>query len=376
MDEASSTMERLDLDEAPYPPTVPEAPTDNMPRVHSPRPQQPRRSTEPPTVLLSSEGSVIGTLPLCQQRNRSPYSRSHLRSRSGNGNLSAPQMARARSLPSVTGHSSFSFISSPTLSPASPLRSPARMRSPNRPPPEESYPPSTGPNLFDIDPISEDSELDLTPRANYHDRSTQSSPLHATFPRIRRRPASPLSQTSPSNSYSFLGATTSSPTPTSTSFPSSPRLAPTRYNEPFPGSSVPSFSFSAPYSTSIPTSASSSSIASSVPSTPSSTRSRSPSISSLETIPDSPDAEAAALLADAEDRVRIAQLKAAADAADKKAALRRGSFNVDVAGRWGSPGAGGTSGLGGMNGRDKRKRWSVCGAERRGDLDLETIWED
>ena len=25
---------------------------------------------------------------------------------------------------------------------------------------------------------------------------------------------------------------------------------------------------------------------------------------------------------------------------------------------------------------DKRKRWSVCGAERRGDLDLETIWED
>ena len=26
--------------------------------------------------------------------------------------------------------------------------------------------------------------------------------------------------------------------------------------------------------------------------------------------------------------------------------------------------------------RDKRKRWSVCGAERRGDLDLETIWED
>jgi hypothetical protein len=31
-----------------------------------------------------------------------------------------------------------------------------------------------------------------------------------------------------------------------------------------------------------------------------------------------------------------------------------------------------------MRGRstEKRKRWSVCGAERRGDLDLETIWED
>ena len=26
--------------------------------------------------------------------------------------------------------------------------------------------------------------------------------------------------------------------------------------------------------------------------------------------------------------------------------------------------------------RDKRKRWSVCGAESRRDLDLETIWED
>jgi len=25
---------------------------------------------------------------------------------------------------------------------------------------------------------------------------------------------------------------------------------------------------------------------------------------------------------------------------------------------------------------DKRKRWSVCGGEKRGDLDLETIWEE
>jgi len=30
----------------------------------------------------------------------------------------------------------------------------------------------------------------------------------------------------------------------------------------------------------------------------------------------------------------------------------------------------------GFGSRDKRKRWSVCGAERRQDLDLETIWED
>ena len=92
-------------------------------------------------------------------------------------------------------------------------------------------------------------------------------------------------------------------------------------------------------------------------------RSRSPSISSLETIPDSPDAEEAALEAD-----RIAQLKAAAEAAengDSEESKGRGSLDVPVRGR--------TLGIGT---RDKRKRWSVCGAERRGDLDLETIWED
>src|SRR5208282_3426078 len=100
---------------------------------------------------------------------------------------------------------------------------------------------------------------------------------------------------------------------------------------------------------------------SSVPSTPTSARSRSPSISSLETIPDSPDAEEAALEAE-----RIAQLKAAADAADGGESKDKvGAVDVPVRGRTLSFGS-----------RDKRKRWSVCGAERRGDLDLETIWED
>ena len=37
---------------------------------------------------------------------------------------------------------------------------------------------------------------------------------------------------------------------------------------------------------------------------------------------------------------------------------------------------GGGRGFGFTRGRSERKRWSVCGAERRGDLDLETIWED
>jgi hypothetical protein len=83
----------------------------------------------------------------------------------------------------------------------------------------------------------------------------------------------------------------------------------------------------------------------------------------LETIPDSPDAEEAALEAE-----RIAQLKAAADAADggdSFDAKGRGSLDLPARGRTMSFGS-----------RDKRKRWSVCGAERRGDLDLETIWED
>ena len=59
----------------------------------------------------------------------------------------------------------------------------------------------------------------------------------------------------------------------------------------------------------------------------------------------------------------IARLKAAADKEEEseEGARRRLSMSPDT----------------GMKiGRDKRKRWSVCGAERRGDLDLETIWED
>lgn len=101
-------------------------------------------------------------------------------------------------------------------------------------------------------------------------------------------------------------------------------------------------------------------------------RSRSPSISSLETIPDTPDAEEAAIEA-----YRLALLRAGADETEGDEAameLKRRAESVDggvARGRTMTAGALGT-GLG----RDKRKRWSVCGGERRGDLDLETIWED
>lgn len=147
-----------------------------------------------------------------------------------------------------------------------------------------------------------------------------------------RRPSSPLRW----GSSSSANAAPSTPT----SITSSPSL---KSYDTFP----PNYAFSAVFPTS-------------VPSTPTSARSRSPSISSLETIPDSPDAEKAAL-----EEEKLEQLRAAAEAAD--GAGSDGKKNVDV------PARGRTLGLGP---RDKRKRWSVCGAERRQDLDLETIWED
>lgn len=101
-----------------------------------------------------------------------------------------------------------------------------------------------------------------------------------------------------------------------------------------------------------------------IPSTPTSARSRSPSISSLETIPDSPDAEEAALEAE-----RNAQHKAAADAMEGNGKTdQKNNPETMALGRGRMPGL--------VYGRDKRKRWSVCGAERRGDLNLDTIWED
>ena len=77
-------------------------------------------------------------------------------------------------------------------------------------------------------------------------------------------------------------------------------------------------------------------------------------MSSLETIEDSPDAEAEA--------EQLAKLRAAADQEEQ---------NDDVTRRR----AGTDAGLRPSVRGDKRKRWSVCGAEGRGDLNLETIWE-
>jgi hypothetical protein len=205
---------------------------------------------------------------------------------------------------------------------------------------DEVFPGSPNRALKDISETGSSSSEGNTPRASERSSSPLGLPYSGSVPR-RRRPSSPLRHGSQQNPP----ATAATPT-TPNSATSSPLYQASRF-ESFLGTNSYTGAFSYPGSFA----------SSSVPSTPTSARSRSPSISSLETIPDSPDAEMAALEAD-----RIAQLKAAADAADGAEVV------VEVA----TP-RGRTLGLGS---RDKRKRWSVCGAERRGDLNLDTIWED
>ncbi|GME48108.1 hypothetical protein GTA08_BOTSDO01527 [Neofusicoccum parvum] len=295
---------------------------EDLPQMRSNRPETPRRSTDPsPSPLLPAHTSP-------QMRNRSPYARPHLRSTS----LSAPIMTRAHSSP--TPMSPTSHLGIPR--PSSPMRSPARVRASLKF--DESYPPPSASSVSDIGIISEEQELSVAPRRSL-DSSTPLS-MHAGngFGRQRRRPMSPLH----SSNSSVTGSTPSTPSQPS------PTLSATKFNEPFP----PNVNVNYPSSYS----------SSSMPSTPTSVRSRSPSISSLETIEDSPDAEEAAIEAD-----KIAKMEAAAKAAERGSeGIRRSSLDVPRARPMGFS----------MNSRDKRKRWSVCGAEKRGDLDLETIWED
>jgi hypothetical protein len=318
-------------------------PDDKLLEMRQPRPHTPQHSADGGNPYLQ-------TSQYQPPRNRSPYSRpSTLRPQSSSSSLSAPPMARAHSSPTFT---SPQFIFPPTARSQSPLRSPKRVRSPFRPTLEEPYPVSSASgsalSITDIESISEDAELDITPRPVAPIPLEPSPILSAhhgnTFPRTRRRPASPLHQVS-----SALSTPTSTSTSTSTSsFGShSPLLSATRFNEAFPSD--------LPYTRSFSSSSFSSVHSASVPSTPTSARSRSPSISSLETIPDTPDAEEAAIEAE-----RIERLKRATEGGTDT--LRRGSLDGER-GR-------------GFGARDKRKRWSVCGAEKRSDLNLETIWED
>ncbi|QIW96132.1 hypothetical protein AMS68_001650 [Peltaster fructicola] len=323
------------------------------------RPYSLRSSTNPSPAMMLQD--YFADASARQQpkasRNRSPYSRSHLRSRSS-GSALAPVMIRAHSMPAVHSLRAYDLSGAATppsgsLSPNltashSPQRSPARVRSPFKTDDSGYFQLPRSPHWFEtssggpIESIQEDSELDLTPRnsAAFVSASPAQPPaiLSSRTGSMRRRPASPL--------YSVAAA---SPRLAPTSSPAdanqeSPALAPAK----LPETSQTTFQLHHYASTSS---------FSSISSTPSSVRSRSPSISSLETIEDAPDAEFEAIEADRLWRLQLSEKGERGEDAGDDTARRKG--------------------FGFSRGRNsERKRWSVCGGERRADLDLETIWED
>lgn len=343
-------------------------PAEDMDALPKLRPDAARSTTEPsPAALLQSYfSSPPAARPVSSHRNRSPYARPHLRSRSSGSSLAAPPMTRAHSLPTVKSNdfdiTSASPPSGPSLSSSPAHRSPARVRSPFKPGHEEGYmAPPRSPSWYDssatsagaIEIIQEDSELDITPR---QPPTAASSASFSRSGSLRRRPASPLH--SFANVPSIVqAAPTSFPAnvidqnanintnPSSTS--SSPSLGPQKYNEAFPsGLSLHHYASTSSFS--------------SISSTPSSVRSRSPSISSLDTIEDVPDLESEAIEEESQ------RLKLIAESDEEDEGPRRRSLDVP---------RGFGFGRNGGSGRE-RKRWSICGGERRADLDLETIWED
>lgn len=310
--------------------------------VHQPRPLTPSCDSDPRTTAPTSDYTAVpatsssfsSSVNQTRQRNRSPFSRTaHLHSRSS---TTTATMARAQSLPPRSTSPFSPSLSSGRLSPLprSPKRSGSPFRSISR---ESEQSTTTSPFLFDgFEDIPEDGELDLsTPSTDrsftpaYH---TSLKPSRSLSGR-RQRPTSPVS--------GQLTTSASSPALSSAS---------ARYNETFPG-----LHHYGSYSS-----------ISSMPSTPSSNRSRSPSISSLETIEDVPDLEYQAIEAE-----RLAKIKASSATTDDvdeqdEEPQRRSSLEIP-----------GQRPVGfGFGRQNQRKRWSVCGAERRADLDLETIWED
>jgi hypothetical protein len=300
--------------------------TASLSSIESPDPQKKppniRRSTEPLPSSPSSPSWVTNASSLpYRPRTTSPLSGSHSRSRSSV--TLAPPMSRTQSMPGVNGAGHILY--SPQMRPASPSGSPSRVR-PARKSADEAFPPTSPVRMSVLEPERRVTERNSSPNLGVTSQTTISR---------HRRPSSPLRHLAHASTGSLPA-----------------------------GPSTPSSIASSPSYRSYDTFASSYGIAlSSVPSTPTSARSRSPSISSLETIPDSPDAEEAAMEAE-----RIARLQAVeeeSEGSDSSDSKGRNSLDVPSRGRTLSFGS-----------RDKRKRWSVCGAERRGDLDLETIWED
>ncbi|KAK0288960.1 hypothetical protein LTR35_003361 [Friedmanniomyces endolithicus] len=404
MDSPTDSLSSLSLeaklpDSVRHLPLAPKQPH-KMKTVSDPTPHSatdPSPSSLMDTYFANTHHQQQPTGPTSSHRNRSPYNRSHLRSRSGNAALlSAPAMTRAHSMPNPhisrsvlaenstdtgTNSGSPSTNAPPSqAAPRSPMRTPARVRSPFRedgcyapPPPPRSPGFATG---GAIESIQEDSELD-TSTLGHHDTlgPLPQVPAMASFSRsgsLRRRSASPLHSltqapptTASTNMYS------DSHTMYSSSATSSPSLGPQRFTESYP---------------TLHHYGSTSSFASSVPSTPTSvrSRSRSPSISSLDTLDEAPDMESEALEADQLERLKLAaerqeRMERGEDLGEEEGTQgggvrRRSSLDTDGGARR-SVGFGFARTSGGAGNRE-RKRWSICGGERRGDLDLETIWED
>ncbi|ETN43558.1 uncharacterized protein HMPREF1541_02717 [Cyphellophora europaea CBS 101466] len=272
----------------------------------------------PPTTAINTLSSSASVSLPYRPRTQSP-SRPAMRPHTATG---APMMQRAHSSPGVDSSGRFvtpSFVT--PRRPTSPLNG-GRRRSPLRPSVEDSYNSWSG---LSIEPnIPENEELEITFDSDY-----QTSPVPSysnTFPRSRRRPTSPLHQSASAPSLYARGGSPGHSRSVSPSFVASKYMT-----EPYPTY----------YSS-----------ASSVPSTPTSIRSRSPSISSLETIEDTPDAEEQAML-DEEDARRSED----GDGADMR---RRSSLEIRASN---------------LRSNKERKRWSVCGAERRADFSLEPIEE-
>ncbi|OAA32717.1 hypothetical protein AAL_00182 [Moelleriella libera RCEF 2490] len=286
------------------------------------KPPAVRRSTDPSSPISPSWAPPHSAALPYRPRTASPLSSGHARSRS----VAAPasSMSRTQSMPGVSG--SGRILYPPQFRPASPSNSgsPNRFRTPRKPV-DEVFP--------TISPMRT-TVLEDDRKVQERGGSPVLGPSSISSSRLRRS-SSPFRNVPPpsSSALSLLPSTPSS---------ISSMMSLRSYDNTSTG-----------YGGGL----------SSIPSTPTSARSRSPSISSLETIPDSPDAEEAALEAD-----RLARFKIASEAAD-------GGETQDPKSRPAvdAPPRGRTMSFGS---RDKRKRWSVCGAERRGDLDLETIWED
>lgn len=308
---------------------LPPSPQDEAPEI----PVFEFRKSSPPqsTEMLSKHGrSLSQNITPSRPRASSPPRR--VRPLSVGGSISAPPMQRAHSSPGVDASGRYIVPYSPlqVRRPSSPMHT-GRRRSPLRMALEEPYPGKPQWSGLAIEPnIPENEELDF----GADGEAAQPSPIYSfsnTFPRARRRTAQPLHQ---SASAPSLHARSISPNISGRTSPSPPSFTSQKYTyEPYPMNSLSSTS--------------------SVPSTPTSIRSRSPSISSLETIEDAPDAEEAAILEEEEAKLR-------GEDGESSDPRRRSSLEIRGSN---------------LRSNKERKRWSVCGAERRADFSLEPIEE-